>query len=106
MMNPGKAMGERGAYRVVETVGPELAQLLVVGLWASTYIVTKHAFGELTPLAFVFVRFGSMILLAFLVMAARGRSWRIRRRDLPRFALAGLTGYTLYQLGFVLGLER
>jgi len=58
------------------------------------------------PLAFVFVRFGLMIALAFAVMAARGRAWRPRLADLPRFALAGLAGYTLYQLGFVLGLER
>src|SRR5262245_31008262 len=105
-MNIEKALGERKAHGVVETVGPELAQLVVVGLWASTFIVTKHAFAELTPLAFTFVRFGLMIALAFAVLAARGRSWRIERSDLPRFALAGLMGYTLYQLGFVLGLER
>ena len=87
-------------------IGPEVAQLLVVGLWASTFIVTKHAFAELTPLAFTFVRFGLMTTLGFAVLFARGRSWRIDRRDWPRFALAGLSGYTFYQLGFVLGLER
>jgi drug/metabolite transporter (DMT)-like permease len=92
--------------RGVAAVGPELAQLVVVGLWASTFIVTKHAFAELTPLAFTFVRFGLMTTLAFAVLFARGRPWRIDRRDWPRFALAGLTGYTFYQLGFVLGLER
>jgi drug/metabolite transporter (DMT)-like permease len=91
---------------VMATVGPELAQLVVVGLWASTFIVTKHAFAELLPLAFTFIRFGLMTALAFIVLFARGRSWRIDRRDLPRFALAGLTGYTIYQLCFVLGLER
>src|SRR5262245_17669259 len=95
---------ERGG--VVAAIGPELAQLLVVGLWASTFIVTKHAFAELAPLAFTFVRFALMTVLAFAVLFARGRSRRIDRRDLPRFALAGLTGYTFYQLGFVLGLER
>src|SRR5215211_2532583 len=95
---------ERGG--VVAAIGPELAQSVVVGLWASTFIVTKHAFAEMTPLAFSFVRFGLMTALAFAVLAARGRSWRVRRKDLPRFALAGLTGYTLYQLGFVLGLAR
>jgi len=91
---------------LVASVGPELAQLAVVGLWASTFIVTKHAFAELSPLAFTFVRFGLMTMLAFAVLAARGRPWRIAGRDLPHFALAGLTGYTFYQLGFVLGLER
>src|SRR6266511_1638457 len=91
---------------VVATIGPELAQLVVVGLWASTFVVTKAAFAEITPLAFAFVRFGLMTILSFAVLAARGRSWRIRRADLPRFAAAGLAGYTFYQLGFVLGLER
>ncbi len=91
---------------LVASVGLELAQLVVVCLWASTFIVTKHAFAELSPLAFTFVRFGLMITLAFAVLAARGRPWRIAGRDLPHFALAGLTGYTFYQLGFVLGLER
>jgi drug/metabolite transporter (DMT)-like permease len=91
---------------IVAAIGPELGQLLVVGLWASTFIVTKAAFAEITPLAFTFVRFGLMTALAFGVLAARGRPWRVRRADLPRFLLAGLAGYTAYQLGFVLGLER
>src|SRR5690349_4691836 len=77
-------------------------------MWASTFVVTKAAFAEVSPMAFIFVRFGLMTLLAFGVLAARGRKaqWRIRRADLPRFALAGLAGYTLYQLGFVLGLDN
>jgi O-acetylserine/cysteine efflux transporter len=102
---PGVA-GKQGERGVIGTIGPELAQLVVVGLWASTFVVTKAAFAEISPLAFAFVRFALMTVLAFAVLAARGRSWAIRRRDLPRFAAAGLAGYTFYQLGFVLGLER
>jgi len=104
--------GHRSAcIGALAAVGPEVAQLMVVGLWASTYTVAKRAFAEMTPLAFCFIRFGLMTLLAFLVLAARGRGAqaaraRLRRSDVPRFALAGLTGYTLYQLGFVLGLDR
>jgi drug/metabolite transporter (DMT)-like permease len=106
-MNISKVVDRRSEQGgIVAAIGPELAQLVVVGLWASTFIVTKHAFNELAPLAFTFVRFALMSALAFVVLFARGRSWRIDRRDLPRFALAGLTGYTFYQLGFVLGLER
>lgn len=88
--------------------GPELAQLLVISMWASTFVVTKAAFAEVSPMAFIFVRFLLMTILAFGVLAARGRKaqWRIRRADLPRFILAGLAGYTLYQLGFVLGLDN
>jgi drug/metabolite transporter (DMT)-like permease len=88
--------------------GPEIAQMFVVLLWASTFIVTKAIYAELSPLAFLAVRFVLMTALAFGVLAARqrGETWRIRRADLPRFVLAALSGYTLYQLGFALGLDH
>jgi drug/metabolite transporter (DMT)-like permease len=83
-------------------------QLFVVSMWASTFIVTKAVFVEVSPLAFAFVRFALMTILAFAILAlrSRGRLPAIRRSDLLRFLVAGLTGYTLYQLGFVLGLDH
>ena len=39
-------------------------------------------------------------------LAAGQAQWGIRRADLLRFGAVGLCGYTFYQLGFVLGLER
>jgi drug/metabolite transporter (DMT)-like permease len=83
-------------------------QLFVVGMWASTFLVTKAIFAEVSPLAFAFVRFALMTVLAFgiLVLRSHGRFPPIRRADLLRFVVAGLAGYTLYQLGFVLGLDR
>lgn len=90
---------------------PELALLTVVLLWASTFIITKDAFKQMTPLAFAFLRFLLIILLAFGVLAWRGRGdparyWRIERTDAIWFALPGICGYFFYQLGFVLGLAR
>lgn len=98
----------RPAKGALTAFGPEVAQLVVVGMWASTFLVTKAAFAEVSPLAFAFVRFALMTVLAFGVLAlrSRGRLQPIHRADLPRFLVAGLTGYTLYQLGFVLGLDR
>ena len=93
-------------------VGPELALLMVVLLWASTFIVTKDALDEIKPLAFTFARYALMLVLAFGVLAVRGRGtnrarvWALHRADVPRFIVAGVSGYTLYQLGFVLGLDR
>jgi drug/metabolite transporter (DMT)-like permease len=77
-------------------------------MWASTFVVTKAVFAEVSPLAFAFVRFALMTVLAFgiLVLRSHGRFPAIRRTDLLRFAVAGVTGYTLYQLGFVLGLDH
>lgn len=87
---------------------PEVAQLTVVLLWASTFIFSKFAFAEIAPLAFLFARFAIMILVAVAVMLAVDRGvWRdIDRADIPRFIAAGLTGYGIYQLCFVIGLSH
>ncbi len=89
---------------------PELGLISVVVVWASTFVVTKQIFGEISPLAFAFVRFLGITVLAFGVLAMAVRrgtaQWNICPSDLPRFAAVGVCGYTLYQLGFVLGLER
>jgi drug/metabolite transporter (DMT)-like permease len=106
-LEPRREAASRGAGPL-SAFGPEVALFVVVSLWASTFVVTKAAFAEMTPLAFVFVRFALMTLLAFGVLALRSRGHLppLRRADLPWLLAAGLTGYTLYQLGFVLGLDR
>jgi drug/metabolite transporter (DMT)-like permease len=93
---------------VVSRFGPELAQLTVVMLWASTFVVAKATFAEVSPLAFLFARFVIMVTLAFAVLLVlqRGAGRWVDRSDWGLFVLAGLTGYTLYQLGFILGLSR
>jgi drug/metabolite transporter (DMT)-like permease len=91
---------------------PELSQFAVVLMWASTFILTKDAFADILPLAYASVRFIFVAVLAFGVLAIRGsrgdrsRYWHLDRADLPRFAVAGLFGYTVYQVGFTLGLSR
>lgn len=91
---------------------PELSQFAVVLMWASTFIITKDAFEEFDPLAFAFARFALICALSVTVLVIRGsrggwrRYWHIDRADVPRFAFAGLFGYTIYQLGFTLGLDH
>lgn len=95
---------------MIRTRLPELGLLFVVVVWASTFVLTKQAFQEVSPLAFAFVRFAGITALAFIVLAASVRAgkaqWAIARSDLLRFGVVGACGYTFYQLGFVLGLER
>ncbi len=104
-MPPGR---QATAHDLKTRFGPELAQFTVVMLWASTFVVAKAAFLEVRPLAFLFARFVIMVVVAFAVLLAlrRGAALWVDRSDWGLFALAGLTGYTLYQLGFILGLSR
>jgi drug/metabolite transporter (DMT)-like permease len=89
---------------------PEVALLSVVLVFASTFILGKQIFTEISPLAFAGSRFVGITVLAFAVLAVavhRGSAaWSIWRVDLWRFIVVGVCGHTLYQLGFVLGLER
>ncbi len=90
---------------------PELALLTTVTFWATTFIVTKDAFTHMNVMAFVFIRFLLMTIMAFAILAViRARNPGIilipKRSDLPRFLLAGLAGFTIYQLGYNLGLDR
>jgi drug/metabolite transporter (DMT)-like permease len=107
----GAQPGEKPALALA--FGPELALVTVVGLWASTFIVTKDLYDTLSPLSFTGVRFGLMILFSWAVLlvqstrqGATAKAVRVDRAHIPRFLLAGATGFTLYQLGFALGLER
>lgn len=90
---------------------PELALLATVTFWATTFIVTKDAFEHIEVMAFVFVRFLLMTIMAFAILGAmHARNPEIgllpSKSDLPRFLAAGLSGFTVYQLGYNLGLDR
>ena len=88
----------------------EAALWAVVITWSTTWIALKDAFDYIDPLAYLLIRFLLINLLAFAVLALHVRrgsaTWRIHRRDLPRMLASGLTGYTIYQIAAVLGLDR
>ncbi|MCC6791132.1 MAG: DMT family transporter, partial [Thermomicrobiales bacterium] len=91
--------------------GPELALWAVVLIWSSTFIAMKDAFSYLDPLPYTLFRFFWINVLAFGVLLVQHRRdaaipLTVRRVDLPRLIVASLFGYTLYQICFVLGLDR
>ena len=91
--------------------GPEIALWAVVVIWASTFIAMKDAFTFIDPLPYTLLRFLWINLLAFAVLCMKHRRDQnvpltIRRRDLPRFLMASIPGYTLYQICSVLGLDH
>jgi drug/metabolite transporter (DMT)-like permease len=84
----------------------DAALLSVALMWASTFALFKIAWRDLDPVAFTGLRFAVMFAFsAAVLMRATGRVTP-QRQDLPRLAASGLTGFFLYQMGFVLGLDR
>jgi drug/metabolite transporter (DMT)-like permease len=98
-----RAARGRGTFDAFAVDG---ALTVVVILWASTFVTFKIAWRDIDPVAFTCVRFAFMVALSVGVLAVAGPRRLPRRADLPVLAASGLTGYFLYQLGFVLGLDR
>jgi drug/metabolite transporter (DMT)-like permease len=80
--------------------------LLVVLIWGVNFSVTKGAFARFPPLAFTGVRFAlASLLLVPLLQRLEGRE-PLPRPVVGRLVLLGVVGNTLYQLGFISGLDR
>lgn len=84
----------------------DLALLSVALMWASTFTLFKVAWREIDPVAFTGLRFVAILLLSIAILALSESRVRPRRVDLPVLVASGLTGYFLYQMGFMLGLDR
>lgn len=84
----------------------DLALFSVALMWASTFTLFKIAWRDIDPVAFTAVRFAAMFAFSVAVLVASRNLVRPRRTDLPGLAASGLTGFFLYQMGFVLGLDR
>ena len=84
----------------------DLGMLLVVLIWGVNFTVTKGAFSRFPPLAFTGVRFVlASLLLIPLVRRLEGPE-PLSRPALTRLVVLGVVGNTLYQLGFISGLDR
>jgi drug/metabolite transporter (DMT)-like permease len=84
----------------------DLALFSVVLMWASTFTLFKIAWREIDPVAFTAVRFAAMFAFSVALLALARDRVRPRRADVPALVASGLTGYFLYQMGFMLGLDR
>jgi drug/metabolite transporter (DMT)-like permease len=101
---PARRLPEPGRSRTLGRA--DILAVLAVSSWGLSYGLTKLAFREWRPLAFTGTRFLAMAVIALVVLAAQGRLGAMLGPDRARFALGGLFGFTLYQLGFTLGLDR
>lgn len=84
----------------------ETALLLMVFVWGVNFPIVKHALGSFDPLAFNALRFVIASVLVLAVLRARGELGLPERRDVPRVVALGLLGNVLYQMCFILGLDR
>ena len=84
----------------------DVALAAVILMWASTFTLFKIAWRDMDPVAFTAVRFGAMVVFSVSVVVLSGGRLLPRPRDIPLVIASGLSGYFLYQMMFILGLDR
>jgi drug/metabolite transporter (DMT)-like permease len=88
---------------------PDLAALLAVAIWGTSFPLQKVALDEIDPMAFTAVRYLGMIGLGWSVLLwrwTRGHPVGVSGVDLPRLALTGVLGYSIYIVLSTVGLAR
>ena len=78
----------------------DLVALLVVAIWGMSFAFQKVALEQFRAAAFICVRYLAMLALSWgVLLVHHGGSRepiRVKKRDLPQLALAGVLGYTCY----------
>ncbi len=80
--------------------------LSVVTVWGFNFSIIKFVYRDINPLAFNALRFTVASIAMILLMKWRGISFRVDPEDRPAFLALGLIGHSIYQIFFMLGLER
>jgi drug/metabolite transporter (DMT)-like permease len=109
-----EAQGETAATELgAEATAPvpgwgwtETALSMMVFVWGVNFAVVKHALADIQPLAFNALRFVIASVLVLAVLRARGELSLPDRADIPRVVMLGLLGNVIYQMCFILGLDR
>jgi drug/metabolite transporter (DMT)-like permease len=84
----------------------ETALALMVFVWGVNFAVVKRALEAFDPLAFNALRYPIASAFVFVVLRAQGPLSMPERKDVPRIVVLGLLGNVVYQMAFILGLDR
>jgi drug/metabolite transporter (DMT)-like permease len=80
--------------------------LTAVVAWGISFVATKIALGELTPITLIFSRFALGVVLLHGILVIRGQSLLPSRTHFASLALMGFVGVFVHQLLQVHGLQR
>lgn len=87
--------------------GPRVAGVfafLAVTLWGISFVATKIALAEMSPVALIFTRFGLGAASLYAILLVRRETWSVPRRAWPGLALLGFIGVFVHQMVQVHGL--
>jgi drug/metabolite transporter (DMT)-like permease len=79
-------------------LAPRLAAFAAVVLWGISFVATKAALRELSPVTLIFTRFALGVLVLVLILTLRRESLVPPRDAWPMLALMGFVGIFLHQM--------
>src|SRR5438552_3327389 len=88
----------------IKPFSPRLGALTAVVLWGISFVATKAALREITPVALIFTRFALGTALLLVVVSARGGTVLPPREAWPALALMGFVGIFVHQMLQAFGL--
>lgn len=113
IQNPREIPVDPGALASAEATAPvpaagwtEASLALMVLVWGVNFAVVKWALDSFTPLAFNALRYLLASVAVWAVMRARGPIPLPHRKDVRRVVALGIVGNLIYQMAFILGLDR
>ena len=83
----------------------DILLIIIATIWGINVVVVKAALTELGPLPFNSLRFLIAAALSWALLRATGAKLLPERADIPRLAILGLVGHTLYQALFISGID-
>lgn len=99
-------IGAEAAAPVPAMGWTEAGLALMVVIWGLNFAVAKWALGAFHPLGFNALRYALASLFVYVVLRSRGSLRMPHREDFWGIAVLGFVGNVLYQMGFILGLDR
>lgn len=84
---------------------PTLSALFAVIIWGGTFVATKFALREVSPVTIVWIRFGIGVVILGITVFAREQFALPAKSDLPYLILLGFIGVTFHQWLQATGLQ-
>lgn len=84
---------------------PTLSALFAVIIWGGTFVATKVALGQVSPVTVVWARFGIGVVVLGMAVLVRKQFALPSRSDLPWLILLGFIGVTFHQWLQATGLQ-
>src|SRR6185295_16369944 len=93
-----------GTRRATSTRAARLAALAAVVMWGISFVATKAALREVSPVTLIFTRFALGVAVLFLILTLRREPLVPLRDAWPMLALMGFVGIFVHQMIQVHGL--